>query len=181
MASEKLDLKLLSALSFSFLALLISLYSCHTASQLTAEALAPKLSITDLQLNATFEEDGSGEVPILHYKIQNQGHSTLNDLTVAEVVTVDKNKYVSHESRQAGLFEPGEPIDSVVYLTPVVLVPAGFHVEAVTEGRTAFSIQFETEASTDRMPHYRTCEKFTFNHFNQKFERASSCVSEVFK
>lgn len=181
MAPGKLDLKFTAVLGISLAALLLSLYSWHKTNQLEEQAFAPSLAITDLHISGTHPEDAMEEEPILHYKIQNQGRTSLHNLHIAEVVMTDANHSVNREMTERGSFDPSEPVDTVVYLTPTIVVPRGFTVSQVEDGKIALSIQFETEASTDRAAQYRTCSKFRFNHRTQKFDRSANCTPEVFK
>ena len=179
--AQKLDLKFLAVISISVAALVISLYAWRTANRLSEDAFTPRLTFTDLQLAATYPDDAESEETILHYKIQNQGRLPIRNLHIAEVVTTGDFKNVKHETRETANFEPGEPVDSVTYLTPSVVVPVGFTPDAVATGKMPFSIQFETESSTERTDRYLTCTKFVFNHFNGKFDRSTACTPEVFK
>jgi hypothetical protein len=179
--ASKFDLKYLLVLGISVAALVMSALSWRNSTRLAEDAFTPRLSFTDLQLTATYPDDAESEETLLHYKIQNQGRLPMHDLHVAEVITTDNKKSVKQETRQNVAFEPGEPVDSVTYLTPTVVVPVGFTPDAVSTGKVSFSVQFETESSTERIPRYITCEKFHFNHFTGKFDRASTCTPEVFK
>ncbi len=179
--AQKLDLKFLSVLGISVIALVLSILSWRNSSRLAEDAFAPRLTFTDLQLSATYPDDTESEETLLHYKIQNQGRLPMRDLRIAEVVTAGDHKNVKQETRQTAAFEPGAPVDSVTYLTPTVVVPVGFTPDAVATGKIPFSIQFETESSTERTDRYITCENFHFNHFTGKFDRASTCTPEVFK
>ena len=145
---------------------------------------SPRASLfTDLQLAATYPDDAESEETILHYKIQNQGRLPIRNLHIAEVVTTGDFKNVKHETRETANFEPGEPVDSVTYLTPSVVVPVGFTPDAVATGKMPFSIQFgnRVQHRTNPIRSLLTCTKFVFNHFNGKFDRSTACTPEVFK
>ncbi len=181
MSTATFDLKSWAGVSFSTVALLVSLYSCHTATRTAEEALAPRLTITDLQLQGTHPEDAAEEEPILRYKIANEGRSSLHDLQMAQVITTDKSKKVNRENRVIETLDPGAPVDGVTYLTPGVLIPSGFTAMDMEDGKIGLTVQFETEASADKGEKLKGCERFRFNHKTQKFEHEKDCVAEVFK
>jgi hypothetical protein len=179
--AQKFDAKYAVVLAISIAALTFSILAWRNSSRLAEDAFSPKLAFTDLNLTATFPDDLEAEETLLHYKIQNQGRLPMHNLHIAEIVTASGQKKVKQESKEVASFEPGEPVDSVTYLTPTVVVPADFNPESVSSGKIPFSIQFETESSTDRIPRFLTCTKFNFNHYTGKFDRALSCTPEVFK
>ena len=179
--ASKFDARYLTVLGISVAALVMSVLSWRNSTRLADDAFTPRLSFTDLQLTATYPDDAESEETLLHYKIQNQGRLPMHNLQIAEVVTAGNHKNVKQETRQTAAFEPGGPVDSVTYLTPSVVVPVGFTPDAVATGKMPFSIQFETESSTERTDRYITCENFHFNHYTGKFDRASTCTPEVFK
>ena len=181
MSPSKFEFTSLAGVGLGALALLVSLYSCNTASRVARETLAPRLTIADLQLQGTHPEDAAEEEPILRYKVANQGRSSLRNVQMAEVITTDKDKKTNRENRVIESLDPGDPVDGVTYLTPGVLIPSGFTAMDMEDGKLKLTVQFETEASTEETPQYRTCQRFQYNHQTQKFERASDCVAEIFK
>jgi hypothetical protein len=181
MPPAKFEFKSLAGIGFGALALLVSLYSCHTANRVAEEVLAPRLTIADLQLQGTHPDDVAEEEPILRYKIANQGRSSLHNVQMAEIITTDKSKKTNRENRVIESVDPGDPVDGVTYLTPSVLIPTGFTAMDMEDGKLPLTVQFETEASTDEMPQYRTCQRFNYDHLKQKFNRTSECTPEIFK
>jgi hypothetical protein len=179
--AQKFDAKYAVVLAISVAALAFSILAWRNSSRLAEDAFTPKLAFTDLALTATFPDDLEAEETLLHYKLQNQGRLPLHNLRIAEIVTASGQKKIKQESKEVASFDPGEPVDSVTYLTPTVVVPANFSPESVAEGKIPFSIQFETESSTERIPRFTTCTRFNFNHYTGKFDRALSCTPEVFK
>ncbi len=83
MPMGKFDWKYWVGAAFSVVALVVSVYAFYTSKQLADEAFAPRLGISDLQLEGTNPDDPADREPILHYKMQNQGRSTLRDIKVA--------------------------------------------------------------------------------------------------
>jgi hypothetical protein len=179
--AQEFDVKYAVVLAISVTALAFSILAWRNSSRLANDAFTPKLAFSDLALSATFPDDLEAEETLLHYKMQNQGRLPMKNLHIAEVVTASSEKKVKQESREVTSFDPGDPVDSVTYLTPTVIVPADFNPESVASGKIPFSIQFETESSTERIPRFTTCTKFNFNHYTGKFDRALSCTPEVFK
>jgi hypothetical protein len=179
--ASKFDFKYAVVLAISVAALAFSILAWRNSSRLAEDAFTPKLAFSDLNLTATFPDDLEAEETLLHYKMQNQGRLPMKNLHIAEVVTASGQKKIKQEGKEVASFDPGDPVDSVTYLTPTVVVPADFSPESVAEGKIPFSIQFETESNTDRIPRFTTCTKFNFNHYTGKFDRALSCSPEVFK
>jgi hypothetical protein len=179
--AQKFDVKYAAVLAISVSALAFSILAWRNSSRLADDAFTPKVAFTDLALTATFPDDLEAEETLLHYKIQNQGRLPLQKFHIAEIVTASGQKKIKQEAKEVASFEPGEPVDSVTYLTPTVVVPADFNPEAVSSGKIPFSIQFETESITERIPRFTTCTKFDFNHYTGKFDHALSCSPEVFK
>ena len=181
MPSAKFDFKFLAGISLSTLALLVSLYSCHSAKQLADEAFAPRLSITDLEMEGTHPEDQAQREPILHYKLQNQGRSTLRNLQIAEVVTAGAGSKIRHEREAIGALDPGTPVAQVTYLTPGLVIPEGATADAMAAGQIPLTVQFETQSNAEGVGQYRTCQRFHYNFLTQKFDLMKGCVAVAFK